>query len=306
MKIPVYEIEGDYYCKIDDIAITKTAVNKKITLPKDVAIFCFDNFYLFINITDMVDEIASKHIREKGKECFEENIDNIWGRQLFFSSDKSYSLFALRNSLYRINAIDKSSDILEATTICEPDTPPTPKPAIKELYTYQKASEIDDFLTSSKKSGYCNAEKENELYSETTTIKLKPTDNLYIRLSDAKLYLADCGITDDDFMLPITLDKPSDKQETHTKNTDNTFPYMVIDSPNYPPYLNIAIEMWERYFINGERNREGKATNSDKENIIKLLDMHYPTLTGNAKKTISEVATFKQGENKDNFKKNNN
>ncbi len=304
MKIPVHEIEGDYYCKIDDIAVTKTAINKKIILPKDVAIFCFDNFYLFIKITEMVDAVAGRHIRDKGKECFEANPDNVWDRQLFYSYDKSYTLIALYNGLYRINTINKSNDILEAITICKPDKPPIPKPTIMDLYSYQKASEIDDFLRLSKKSGYCNVKKENELYSETTTIKLKPTDSLYIRLSDAKIYLADCGIINGDFRLVLPQNKVKKNQsETHVKEPNNALPYLDKNNEKYAPLLAVAVDIWERLFIHGEGNQNQGL----EPRAIDLIEKHYPNLTtGKEKNSVAYIAITHLGKTKKSQKNKNN
>ncbi|MBS9778633.1 MAG: hypothetical protein KGV50_07740 [Gammaproteobacteria bacterium] len=290
MKIPVYEIEGNQYCKIDDITIAKSKAAGTPRTKERCLADLIQGYDVFFVIRDMHHVIYSlqANILLSPKAS-----PRLLGVGIYHIIGWRYPCEDQYQCCYEDHPYTCVPTQIQG--FCEGHTTPSPRnkrPAIK----INEIGIFDHFKIASK---LCDPET-----GEQKEYGIAASD-CFIGFTDAKIYLADCGITDNDFLLPTALD--NEKQtEVRAKEIDSTLPCIDIDNPSYPPYLNIAIEMWERYFIDGEKVSGGKATNSDKVNIERLLDKYYPALSSNAKKTIAEVAVTKKGENKDNFKKNNN
>ncbi len=303
MKIPVYEIEGNQYCKIDDITI---AVSKATGSPRTRErcladlIQEYSVFLDYLTNPDYVYKIYGKEITYKPIPTGFYRIGK-WA----YPCDDSYCGYTTHP--YTYCDIPPKEDCKEHPAPNERNR--KPKIIIKTLQTNEKIfTTYWDFAL-----GLENDEESNFLFIEDLS-------RVYLLLIDAKIYLS-CLDEEIDFIMPPTLiplnchlpqheidravaDIKAESNGFMTVNSDGeTLLFLDSNNKNYAPYLAIAIEMWERYFINGEKVQEGKATNSDKVNIEKLLDKYYPALSSNAKKTIAEVAVTKKGENKDNFKK---
>ncbi|PIE45679.1 MAG: hypothetical protein CSA45_02145, partial [Gammaproteobacteria bacterium] len=284
MKIPVHEIEGNYYCAIDDIAKFKAIRQKQSISPLDTAKKIYENHPIFWDIKNTTELVGGDFAVTDDDERFSTSIpddlpnkDNI----LFFCvANVVYQ--PVRQGLYEV-AIAVFLDRHQGEFYYIPDyeyqRTPTRidiKSVIINRGNHQEITPIFSYF-GAKWHKDCPVDNDDNPFPVSKT----NTKDLYLTQLDAQTYLADCDIADSNFVpataldtvTDIPLEKPKDNQtEMHVKETDNTLPYLDKNNEKYAPYLDIALEMCQRYFINGERNREGKSTNSDKENIIKLLD----------------------------------
>lgn len=69
-------------------------------------------------------------------------------------------------------------------------------------------------------------------------------------------------------------------------------PYLDEQSDKFSPYLAIAVDIWERAYINGEATE----TSNKLDPIIKLIEKHYPQIeTDTVKKQIADIIVTKRG-----------
>ncbi len=189
-KIPVYEIEGDYYCKVDDITAVKAQKLEKSFSSKNEAIKIFQDYRLFIHVTEMIDELKTPLLLQQIREVYPYLMegDKLYSQQLFRCSANSYLLHTLSNGFYQVKAIHKDQDnSIKITQIIDSRYPGA---EVWSLYRVKEVVAIEDFMHQSKRSDYYDVEVEKDLYSATTAITKENTKNLYVELEDAQLYLA--------------------------------------------------------------------------------------------------------------------
>lgn len=247
MKIKVHEIEGDYYCAIDDITV---AVSKATRKPRSRE-RCLADLIQEYNV--FLDYKSSK------------------GTVLVLDGERHYR--ELRNGFYKILCWHYPCT---NQTWAHDDNP---KPQIEIVRV--------------------SPTKDGRTYTEPSLPMYPTTSDYFIMAVDAKIYLADVA-TDDDFVMPNSEPTtPKAEPIAEQPTTEIKSPYLNEQSEYFPPYLAIAVDIWERAYIHGEiaeiEKEKPSITKDKREPIKNLIERHYPNLKPSWVTSIASIITTFQG-----------
>lgn len=248
MKIKVHEIEGDYYCAIDDVSV---AISKAMGQPRSREWCLADliqDYDVFLYCLSPVKYYKSH--------------DEIYCPDLT-------GLYKIAKWVYPCTGLERADEI-------------NLKPTINILEILKpKGTKVFASFEGFEKEEYC----------ETWYIEPAAKD-CFIALIDAKICLADVT-TDDDFIMPNSEPTtPKTEPIAEQPTTGIKPPYLNEQSEYFPPYLAIAIDIWERAYIHGE----AKETSNKLDPIIKLVEIHYPQIeTDTVREQIASIIVTKRG-----------
>lgn len=294
MKIKVHEIEGDYYCAIDDIVDLKLSKGM-VTSAYSEVIALYAKRWLCVYF-------PTPHLTSKELKIVDGGV--YLGRQGTPPGYADYQAKALSKGAYKITDLRAVIHHLDTTT----DTPVneiTDHGDIKGfmVYALDNKEAFRDLDVLSKQKGIGRL-----IHSG---VGVKDTGLFFIRLSYAKAYLYDYT-TPDDFIMPKaepTTPKDEAIAEQPTAETPQiTTPNIIGDTMKevktetppmlneqneyFSPYLAIAVYIWERAYINGEATE----TSNKLDPIIKLIEKHYPQIEADTvKKQIADIIVTKRG-----------
>lgn len=296
-KIPVHEIDGDYYCAIDDIAVAVSKITSRPRTRESCLAGLIQEYGVYIHYKSRVERgnLTSHH---SGGRCL--GVSNL-GRGVY-----KVARWYIEDPLIDEKRAPSNSDT-------------RPRVVVSDLYIRGSRG---GFRTKEDVSAYALLEgqryKKKPRYNPTAEPIYPLPEDCYLSFADTQIYLYQYG-KNIDFIMPNTSQAEPVEQAKEQPETEVTTPktepiaeatpeieiapYLDRDNPSHAPLLAVAIDVWERLFI----HNEGNPKIGLEPRAIELIERHYPHLTTEKeKKHTAYVATTHLGKKEKSQKSENN
>ncbi len=287
MKIPVHEIEGDYYCAIDDVIKHRAQRQKQSTYPMGELRKAYEIIPIYWHLSGMKYADGSHYSL-----VFSDGVPEPDDATVFYLGGNN-ELKTLGDGIWRVSLSFWACNGLDYFRLKGNVGNPVSYVGISEIIRHGHRQSVCDLVTSTR----WTQQTDEELLSIPKT----NTKDFYITLLDAQVYLADSA-TDDDFIMPNSHTE-SQPTTTSDRQSSEVLPYLDPNHEKYAPLLAVAVDIWERLFIHSEGNQNQGL----EPRAIDLIGKHYPNLTTDKEKnSVAYIATTHLGKTKKSQKNKNN
>lgn len=296
MTIPVYNIDGDNYCAIHDIAKIRFQSDSHIT-PIECMSILYRDYSLFLHVTEMFDlpnsNLSLESLRRLSHEFADK--DNFFS-QLYTAFD-SETLLPFQNGIYRIGEM----------TIKEPSEYTDEKqkrgiPATIEIHSLARTDGLSiyyehlyDIEMSEPILGFIARSEIDSITAALRGYKIiekNQTNDFYTSLPDAKIYLSDI-LCDDDFIMHGTsitedvltfcpqsnLNHNTELRESEAKES-NTIDERPLGLKERDNLHRIIYAMKELLLDEGTKDKAGNALFESQTKLIEKLATLYDGYNG--------------------------